>query len=184
MNNSHGDYGSSHSSIKTTIKWFNPQKGFGFVVDPQGGRDIFLHNSVVMQSGHDRLPDGTTITCVLGQGPKGAEVKQILSVDTSTAQPSRDFGGSPRMGKRRFEDDGGARHQSAGAGEEASGIVKWYNSQKGFGFIIPDGGGRDVFVHMSALRRSGLHTLDEGQAVRMRVVQGNKGAEADTLEIV
>jgi CspA family cold shock protein len=59
--------------------------------------------------------------------------------------------------------------------------VKWYSAEKGFGFVTPDDGGRDVFVHATALERSGLPPLSEGQIVVLRVVQGRKGAEAETV---
>jgi CspA family cold shock protein len=62
------------------------------------------------------------------------------------------------------------------------GTVKWYNPDKGFGFISPRDGGRDVFVHATALERAGLSTLQEGQPVRMQVVQGAKGPEVGSLQ--
>jgi CspA family cold shock protein len=65
--------------------------------------------------------------------------------------------------------------------EEVRGTVKWYNAEKGFGFVSLDDGGRDVFVHATALERSGLPPLVEGQTVVLRVVQGRKGPEAETL---
>ena len=65
--------------------------------------------------------------------------------------------------------------------EEVRGTVKWYSAEKGFGFVAPEGGGRDVFVHATALERSGLPPLTEGQAVVLRVVQGRKGPEAETV---
>lgn len=206
--------------VKATVKWFSPKKGFGFVTAPGGGRDVFLHVSVVSNAGQDFLPDGTTIECVIGPGQKGDEVKQILSIDTSTAQERpRRFdgdgddegfrggggGGGFRPRRNNFGDrDGGGfggggggggfggggfrerapRPAPTGPATEMTGTVKWYNSQKGFGFVQPDNGNRDVFVHMSVLRRSGLQNLDEGQTVRMRVVQGGKGQEAETIEIV
>ena len=57
----------------------------------------------------------------------------------------------------------------------ATGTVKWFNSQKGYGFIAPDGGGKDVFVHVSALERAGMHTLNEGQKVSYEVQSGRDG---------
>ncbi len=58
------------------------------------------------------------------------------------------------------------------------GIVKWFSNQKGYGFITPDGGGKDVFVHHSAIQADGYKTLDEGQAVEFEVTQGPKGEQA------
>ena len=55
------------------------------------------------------------------------------------------------------------------------GIVKWFNTQKGYGFIEPDGGGRDVFVHISAVEAAGLTTLNEGQRVTFEIVQDRPG---------
>ena len=63
------------------------------------------------------------------------------------------------------------------------GTVKWYNATKGFGFITPQSGGKDIFVHASALERSGLTTLNEGQTARVQVVQGMKGPEAAAISI-
>ena len=60
----------------------------------------------------------------------------------------------------------------------AKGKVKWFSNQKGYGFITPDGGGKDVFVHHSAIQGDGYKTLDEGQAVEFEVTQGPKGEQA------
>jgi len=67
----------------------------------------------------------------------------------------------------------------------ATGTVKWFNSQKGYGFIQPQGGGgKDVFVHISALERSGLTSLNEGQPVIVDVVEGRKGLEAARVRLI
>jgi len=66
----------------------------------------------------------------------------------------------------------------------AVGTVKWFNSQKGYGFIQPQAGGKDVFVHISALERSGISTLDEGQPVIVDFVEGRKGLEAARVCLV
>jgi CspA family cold shock protein len=63
----------------------------------------------------------------------------------------------------------------------ASGTVKWFNAEKGFGFIAPDGGGADVFVHFSAIKAQGYKTLNEGQAVTFDVVKGQKGPQAENV---
>lgn len=62
------------------------------------------------------------------------------------------------------------------------GTVKWFNNQKGYGFITPDGGGKDVFVHFSALQCTGYKTLDEGQPVSFEVTEGPKGEQASNVK--
>ncbi|HEY7765623.1 MAG TPA: cold-shock protein [Aestuariivirgaceae bacterium] len=66
-----------------------------------------------------------------------------------------------------------------------TGTVKWFNSQKGFGFIQPQDGGKDVFVHISAVERAGLHTLNEGQKVSFEIVADSRTGKssADRLEV-
>ena len=65
----------------------------------------------------------------------------------------------------------------------STGTVKWFNTQKGFGFIQPDDGGKDVFVHISAVQRSGMQTLNEGQKISFEIVQDKRGkAAAENLQ--
>jgi len=63
------------------------------------------------------------------------------------------------------------------------GTVKWFNGQKGYGFIQPTGGGKDVFVHISAVERAGLSSLDEGQAVEYEVVDNRGKSSAENLRV-
>lgn len=74
------------------------------------------------------------------------------------------------------------RRPQAAEGPEFVGTVKWFNTTKGFGFIGPEDGSRDVFVHIKALERSGLGPLQEGQRVRLTTRQGEKGPEAVTVK--
>jgi CspA family cold shock protein len=71
-----------------------------------------------------------------------------------------------------------------GAKNMAQGTVKWFNGEKGFGFIAVDGGGADVFVHYSAIDAGGYRSLDEGQRVEFDVEQGNKGPQATSVRVV
>ncbi|GBQ17314.1 transcriptional regulator cold shock protein [Acetobacter cibinongensis NRIC 0482] len=178
----------SGPEIGATVKWFNGEKGYGFVELADGSGDVFLHANALSQIGQDGVSPGATLVVRIGQGPKGRQVAEVISVDESTAQPERPrssggFNSAPRGGAGGF---GGGRAprpapDMSGA-EEIRGTVKWYNATKGFGFITPDGGGKDIFVHASALERSGLSSLNEGQSTNVKVVQGQKGPEAAQVD--
>ncbi len=176
---------SSAPELRATVKWFNPEKGFGFVELADGSGDVFLHANTLQASGHQTVGPGMTLSVRVGQGQKGRQVDQVLSVDESTAaeQPRArapssggyDSGPRPPRGPRPQVD--------LSSGVEMAGVVKWYNPDKGFGFITPKEGGKDVFVHATVLERAGLSPLAENQAVRMTVVQGAKGAEVGALSL-
>ena len=71
----------------------------------------------------------------------------------------------------------------SGDNPKATGIVKWFNDAKGFGFITPDGGGEDLFAHFSAIQSNGFKTLAEGQRVSFDITTGPKGKQASNIQI-
>ena len=73
---------------------------------------------------------------------------------------------------------------SNGPSVEETGTVKWFNAERGYGFIAPNSGGKDVFVHVSALERSGIAALTEGQTVVVDVIDGRKGPEATKVRLI
>ncbi len=178
------------------VKWFNAEKGFGFVEMTEGGGDVFLHASVLTRMGVTAINPGATLKVRTGQGQKGPQVTEVTEVDESTAgaaPPPRaprtaDRGGYGSTPNGGFGGGGGgfggprrSFDSPAPSGPEQQGTVKWYNVSKGFGFIAPEDGGKDVFVHASALRRAGLTELAEGQRVTMQIIQGQKGPEAASI---
>lgn len=158
------------------VKWFNPEKGFGFVELSDGSGDAFLHGSVLTQSGIAAVQPGETLEVRVGPGHKGPHITEVLSVDSSTAAPV-----APRRAIFREATSGGP---SSGTSVEESGTVKWFNVDKGFGFIARDGGDKDVFVHISALAPSGLTALNEGERVTFGFAEGRKGPEATWVRLV
>lgn len=168
----------SGPETEATVKWFNAEKGFGFVELADGSGDAFLHIRALEAAGHSDLAPGTRLTLRVAQGKKGPQVTDILSVDTSTAQPAA--AARPRPPSRpSYQPDSRPNEPS----ETLNGTVKWYNPTKGFGFIAVEDGGKDVFVHRSALMRAGLDDLPEGQRVMVGVVQGQKGREAASIAL-
>jgi CspA family cold shock protein len=163
------------------IKWFNRSKGFGFIVPDDGTSDVFLPLAVLERSGFSDAPDGASVTIDWMQGPKGRAATQVLELDASTAQPR-----APREGGGYGDRDrgGGGYGGDSGPAESLDGVVKWYDPARGFGFILPNDGGKDVFVHVTALRRSGLEGLEPGQPVRMMVSQARRGREASSIELI
>ncbi len=160
------------------MKWFNGEKGFGFVELTDGSGEAFLHISVVEAAGHTALEPGTTLSVRVGQGAKGPQITEVTAVDASTAEPSR--GPRPGGGGARPPGDRPMRDRvdrPAGPAEEVDGQVKWYDPKKGFGFVAVEGS-KDVFIHRSVLAREGINELAEGQRIHMKVVPGAKGLEA------
>jgi cold shock protein len=238
------------TEAEATVKWFNGTKGFGFVELSDGTRDAFLHMQAVRNAGYESLNPGTKLRVKVAEGQKGPQVTEVMSVDTSTAQPQAPrapggfgdrggFGGGG--GDRGYGGGGGDRGYGGGGGDrgyggagggyggdrsgggdrgyggggggggfgrgpsqyggggggagggrpydpseegaEMGGTVKWYDPAKGFGFVVPDEGGQDLFVHRSALARAGLHELHDGQRVTIKVVTGRKGPEVGSIAV-
>jgi len=171
---------SSAPEVRATVKWFNSEKGYGFAALADGSGDVFLHANALQAAGYQAVSPGATLSVRIGNGQKGRQIDQVVSVDESTAeQPT-----SRRPQSARTPMQGAPYRQvDLGSAVEMTGTVKWYNPEKGFGFIAPEAGGKDVFVHATALERAGLGPLQEGQSVRMGVVQGAKGLEVGSISL-
>jgi CspA family cold shock protein len=166
------------TGVSALVKWYNPTKGFGFVQPEDGSPDAFLHASLVAQAGHDELPEGTTLICDIAEGPRGPQVAAIQSV----AVPSEPVMRS--RPPRRPGGFGGGGYPAAGDGEVVEGVVKFFNNEKGFGFIIPDDGGKDVFISARTLTRAGIDSLEAQQRVRVTTRLGQKGPMAERVELL
>jgi CspA family cold shock protein len=176
---------SGDGAIRATVKWFNTAKGFGFVTPVDGSPEAFLHLSALRQAGYDSIGEGAGLLVEIGQSPKGRQVIRVLQVDAG-AQPAR--APRPRPMGAGMEGPmggptGGPSMVSPEDAEEVEGVVKWFSQLKGYGFISPNSGGKDVFLHITVLRNAGLGALSPGQAVRMRVVNARKGPEAVSVEL-
>ena len=146
---------------KGVVKFFNPQKGFGFIVRDDGGEDVFVHISAVEQAGLTDLADGQPLEFTLVD--RGGRVSATnLRIE-----------GEPMAVERA---ERGPQRQLTG--EKAQGTVKFFNSMKGFGFIQRDDGQPDAFVHISAVERAGLPTLNEGDRLSFELEVDRRGKHA------
>ena len=128
------------------VKFFNAQKGFGFIQRDEGGEDVFVHISQVERAGLEGLAEGQELQFnLVDRGGKVSAadlqvVGDVIAVESKPAAPQREL-----------------------TGEKAVGTVKFFNTMKGFGFIVRDDGAADAFVHISAVERSGLSEINEGE---------------------
>lgn len=151
------------------VKWFNTEKGYGFIVPENSVKDAFLHISVLKRRGLMSISNGATVTFMMRPGRGGPEVAEVLEIDESTVteqQPARE--------QRSVNDVEDLLDEA----KLVEGYVKWFNPSKGYGFIVPSDGSRDIFIHMSLLRRHGLENLIPDQKVIVFTVEGPKGPEA------
>lgn len=153
--------------VTGTVKWFDPSKGFGFVVSDEGGPDILLHANVLRNFGQSSVADAAGIEVIVQETARGIQAVEVLRID-------------PPVG------EGEAPVQTGGEIADPVDLslpleparVKWFDKAKGFGFANVFGRPEDVFLHIEVLRRSGLADLQPGEAVSLRVVEGKRGRMA------
>ena len=171
-----------------TVKWFNTAKGFGIIQPDDGGSYFFVHVTAVEQAGLRGLNEGDLVNFELEQDRRSGKLSagQLVVTGQGAAPPRSGggggggfdrprgggFGGGGGFGRRPRGGGGGFGGGGGGGGRPAgdpagagAGTVKWFNPTKGFGFIQPDDGGQDVFVHISAVEQAGLRGLNEGLQV-------------------
>lgn len=154
--------------MEAVVKWFSLPKGFGFIAPIDGSSDAFMHSSVMNRAGLREIAEGTKLLVEITDGPKGRQVAAILNVLGMGVIPPSSHDRSHPVPQ--------------GPGVKMSGIVKWFKPDKGFGFVTPDDGDRDVFVHRSVLQQAGIEQLQSGERVNMNVHSAAKGREATWIE--
>lgn len=170
-----------------TVKFFNAAKGFGFIAPDNGGADVFVHASALERSGIGGLDEGDQVSFELEQDRRSGKPTAVnlqVSGGGGGARPRP----APRGGADRFDRPrGGFEQRSARPAGEATGsgtgTVKWFNSAKGYGFIQPDNGGGDVFVHISALEQAGLRELRDGQAVSFDLERDRRSGKTSATNL-
>ncbi len=153
--------------LSGVVKWFDPAKGFGFVVADEGGPDILLHANVLRNFGQSSVADGSRVRLTVQateRGMQAVEVCEITPPEPGAVAGLRDFAEI-------------TTEQLAAIPLEPA-RVKWFDKAKGFGFANVFGLDADIFIHVEVLRRSGMADLQPGEAVCLRVIDGRRGRMA------
>lgn len=154
-----GDDGETFTTAGV-VKWFDPTKGYGFLVAANGGGDILIHSSCLKEAGRATAREGATVVCEVVRRSKGLQALKIIEIDDSTATP---LAASPAL------------FSQTPAGDFKKATVKWFNRAKGYGFLTLGDGTEDIFLHMETLRKCGMGEALQGQRVQVSFATGAKG---------
>lgn len=157
--------------VEGVVKWFDPVKGFGFVVADSGGADILLHVNVLRNFGQSSVADGARITLYAHSTGRGVQATSIVSIQPPEGAHSV-----------ALDDIAGLDREAVANAPLQPARVKWFDTAKGFGFANVFGKREDVFLHVEVLRQSGLSDLQPGEALAMRVIKGKRGSMAAEVQ--
>lgn len=153
--------------VRGHVKWFDPAKGYGFVVSEQGGPDILLHVNVLRNFGQSSVADGAGIEIMTHRTERGVQAVEIVSIEPPM-----------RADAMMLADFAELDEEVIAQAPLVAARVKWFDKGKGFGFANVFGRSEDVFLHIEVLRQSGLADLQPGEALAMRVIDGKRGRMA------
>ncbi|MEM1374260.1 MAG: cold shock domain-containing protein [Pseudomonadota bacterium] len=157
--------------VSGVVKWFDPSKGFGFIVGEEGGRDILLHANVLRNYGQSSVADGVKIDVNVQDTARGVQAVEVLSIERPAV------GSTPML-----EDISELSPNDIAALPTQPARVKWFDKSKGFGFANVFGSDEDVFIHIEVLRNSGLADLQPGEAICLRALDGKRGLMAAAIQ--
>ena len=149
------------------VKWFDPRKGFGFIIPDEGGSDILLHANVLRNFGQSSVADGSVVEMDVQETERGLQAVEVFSI-------------TPPEGGGTFtiEMPDGEVLKNPEDLELEPARIKWFDKGKGFGFANVFGSLEDVFIHIEVLRRSGLADLQAGEAICLAARDGKRGRMA------
>ncbi|WYK04872.1 cold shock domain-containing protein [Cereibacter sphaeroides f. sp. denitrificans] len=149
------------------VKWFDPAKGFGFIVTEENGADILLHANVLRNYGQSSVADGAGITVKVQSTQRGVQAVEVIEIEPPEGTTFH-----------LSEDSEATTPEEIAARPLEPGRVKWFDKGKGFGFANVFGRPEDVFIHVEVLRMSGFADLAAGEAVALRIIEGRRGRMA------
>jgi len=150
-----------------TVKWFDPVRGFGFVIAGDDQEDILLHANVLRNFGQSSIADGARIEITVQYTDRGAQAVEILSIEPPKTE-----------NMAGLEDIDGLTPEELDDIDFVPARIKWFDKTKGFGFANEFRNSDDIFVHAEILRRSGLSDLMPGEAVALKIIDGSRGKMA------
>lgn len=159
--------GTTDARVGGTVKWFDPVKGFEFVVSDSGGPDILLHANVLRNFGQSSVADGAYVEISVQTTERGVQAVEVFQIEPPKSPDQPTLTDFRELDPERIDEV-----------PLEPGRVKWFDKGKGFGFANVFGKGEDVFLHIEVLRRSGLADLQPGEALALRVIDGERGRMA------
>lgn len=174
MNNKKYIYESHFERVTAHVKWYNPIKGYGFLIRENNPDDIMIHFSALDTVGCPYIQEGDQIICDIVASKLGLQVLRVIEVKF----------GSPEPRSLSSFIESHLKPLDPNELEDMKGTLKWYNPEKGYGFILPDSGGKEIFFHSSVMRASGYKFLEPGVRVQIKVSHSEKGPEAQILTVI
>ena len=153
----------SLKEISGVVKWFDPAKGFGFIISDDTQADILLHANVLRNYGQSSVADGARIRFFAQETVRGMQATSVVQIVPPESQIAA---------LSDFED---VDPEILAQLPFNPARVKWFDKGKGFGFANVWGENDDIFVHIEVLPRSGLADLNEGEAITLRAIDGKRG---------